>query len=76
MQVRDDRRVNFSKFGVIHKEPAFPGAADGSGLYRCFLGSGVVKPASSATPLAPMNALVKLYCWMLLTAGAPTMASV
>ena len=38
MQVRDDRRVNFSKFGVIHKEPAFPGAADGSGLYRCFLG--------------------------------------
>ena len=39
-------------------------------------GSGVVKPASSATPLAPMNALVKLYCCRLLTAAAPTMASV
>ena len=38
MQIRDDCRINFRKFGVIHKEPAFPGAADGSGLYRCFLG--------------------------------------
>ena len=38
MQIRDDRRVDLCKLGVVHKEPAFPCAADGCGLYGCFLG--------------------------------------
>lgn len=58
----DDRRVDAGELGVIHKEPRFPGPPHRRGLDRCLFGVGVVNPASSATPLAPRKAFVKLYC--------------
>ena len=74
VQITDDGGVDLREFGVVHQEPRFPRPADDRSLDGGLLGIWGSEAGIQRHAVGPMNALVKLYCWMAVSAAAPMMA--